>query len=120
MEERIQQRLEEIIEQRDAIRLSGNSFLPGTTERKRLAKKFTLLDEAVKYLEKGPSEQFIKDEIEKAFKKIEVRSLERQRVDAEFANEYISKDVYDEKIASLSDKNFKKQIKFLRSILPKN
>lgn len=119
MEQRIEQRLKEIIQQRDDIKVESQSFPQGSPERKRLAKKYSLLNEAIKYLEKGPSEQFIKDEIEKAFKKIEVRSLERQRVEAEYDNKYISRDVYNEKIFSLSDKIYKKQIKFFRSILPK-
>jgi len=120
MEERIQQRLEELTEQRDAIRIDSESYPENSTERKRLGKKFSDISEAVKYLEKGPSEEFIKQEIETAFKKIEIRGLEKQRVEEELANRHISKDVYDEKIASLTDKLYKKQIKFLRAILPKN
>ena len=120
MEERIQQRLEELTEQRNEIRTASDSFPEGSTERKRLSKKFSDINEAVKYLEKGPSEEFIKQEIETAFKKIEIRGLEKQRVEEELANRHISKDVYDEKISSLTDKLYKKQIKFLRAILPKN
>lgn len=120
MEERIQQRLEELIEQRNEIRTASASYPEGSTERKRLGKKFSEINEAIKYLENGPSEQFIKDEIETAFKKIEVRGLEKQRVEEELDKRYISKDVYDEKMLSLSDKIYKKQIKFLRAILPKN
>ena len=120
MEQRIKERLDELTELRNAIKLEGNSYGEDSPERKRLAKKFSEVNEAVKYLENGPSEQFIKDEIEKAFKKIEIRGLERLKVEEELDKRYISEDVYDEKMDSLNDKIYKKQIKFLRAVLPKN
>ncbi len=117
--DKIQERLTQIKTDLEFYRKSGEALPSTDPERKRYSRLAKKANEAIKFLEKAPSEDSIKSDIIMCFNKIDVRKKELEKYEEQFEIGAITKDDFLEKKASLSYSIFSSQMNFLRYCLPR-
>jgi len=115
---RIELRLNELRLEAAALVETTKGQNPKNKPYQKAQKKMNKIRTAILYLEKGPTEEFIKQEIENLHKKGNTRTDAVEDLDKQ--RQHLSEKDYKQKLETLSLVDIKHQIAFLRFCLPKD